>query len=1545
MSNLKQKRKVLITTPYYAPHTGGVERYVEELSKQLSGHFDWEVVIVTTGTKGSSDSKEVDDGKVIYRLAPSLVVSNTPLAFSWFFKVRKILKDENPDIVNVHLPVPGLSDIVARMSKGIPLVVSYHGVSMKKGNLMTRSIVGVYESFFLQFLLKRAKLITCTSDFIASSFIKDYPEKTIITTPGVDGEIFFPEPSKRAKTPTIAFVASLNKADQYKGLSLLLQAVAGIKTSIPNIKLNVVGEGNMVLEYKEQVEKLGLGENVQFLGRLSGPDLAAIYQEAWVFTLPSSNETFGIVLLEAMACGTPVVALNIPGVSTLVKNNANGLLVEPGSIEGLTATVSLLLTDKNKADNFSQAGLTTAKKSYTWKKRGELFSKNFNELLKPKKIITHLVSYYPPHHGGMEQRVKELATKTAAEGYDVRVVTTDNGGVCSKEIQAGVAVTYLKSFSLFRTPIALGLISYLFTCPKDGVIHLHVANAYFPEILFIIARLRGLKYIVHIRMLVAPSTKVGRLLLPMYNRFILKSVISGAEKVIVLTPGYVDIMKKEFGIKKDKIEVIPNATTFSLQNLRVNNISEPIKFLAVGRPEYQKNYPFMLEVMAELKNVKKLNFQLRIVGEGSQRESLENLALSLGLENEVVFVGPKLGAELEAEYESADIFIHTSFMEGFSTAFLEAMSKGLPIVASDVLGTKDVLVHEYNGLLSELSVSSFAHQVMRMVSDNNLYATISKNQSIDIQKYNWSEIVKKTTYVYDVVLAKNKIQTKADSNKLAAFLLISWVVFGFLFNFGVTSYNVLNIVGFACLLLIPGFLTILILKIEKLEAWALIGLSAGFSLLELMFVGLISNVFVPLFGVAKPLDGKVMFWILSVFTLVLFIAAYKQMATFSFSPLKSLKAVYKNSPIWPAVVPIIFVVMSILGAIRLNNGESGVLTFVMLILIALYFLVFLFFGTKASNFITGAGIYLTSLALLLMTSLRGWSITGHDIQLEFKVFQLAKNAGLWSLDVYQDAYNACLSITILPTIFDNLLAIEDPYVYKILFQLIFALVPVFIFLIVRKYASTAIAFLSVIYFLAFPTFFADMPFLNRQEIAFLFLVLMTYIIFSSEISLRVRQSIFVVLGIGMVFSHYSTTYTVIAILSFVVFVAYSLMLFRSKFFEGTFIEKIAEVLFSKELLPSTHRITITMVGILAVVSFAWSSVLTDTSSNSLYRVISSTIEVILNNAGEVTQSGDVLYSFFSWDKPDDVKLFKEYNEKVVIPTINTNDQGIYYDESVYSLYETKLVFPGDVIPPRPLGRALTHFGVDIESLNFLFKQTSAKILQLLLAIGLMAYFFRFNPLQKRFETEYVALAGGSAILVFAIVVLPILSVEYGLLRAFLQALIFLSVFIVIGSLVASRLVVKSRYQIPCATFIAVLFFVVLSGVATEALGGYGAQLHLNNAGFYYDRYYTHQGELAGYKWLSEELLPQAERGEHPIIQADSFLVDSIPELNDYQVIKTLYPPLIRNDAYVFLDETNSIKGQSTVLYKSNPLTFELPINFFDNQKELLYDNGVAKIYR
>jgi uncharacterized membrane protein len=280
------------------------------------------------------------------------------------------------------------------------------------------------------------------------------------------------------------------------------------------------------------------------------------------------------------------------------------------------------------------------------------------------------------------------------------------------------------------------------------------------------------------------------------------------------------------------------------------------------------------------------------------------------------------------------------------------------------------------------------------------------------------------------------------------------------------------------LFILPGALILSLLKLSAQTQWEKLSLSVGFSLLAVMLGALLINTTLPLFGQAHPLAVANLMPGLSVIWLLLGGIWWWAHRREHFNV--HLPA-FKPGTLAVGFTGLFIVLFAVSGAISLNNGGTGLITLFMLILTGVYLSVLVWKRHQLSEDTITAAIYCVGLALLLMMSLRGWSTAGHDVQREFRVFMLTLGNLHWSPAAYHDAYNACLSITLLPTVIKQILGIDPTFVYKTVFQALFAFVPVVTYLIARRFTSRLVALLSAIYFVAFPTYFQDMPMLNPRK--------------------------------------------------------------------------------------------------------------------------------------------------------------------------------------------------------------------------------------------------------------------------------------------------------------------------------------------------------------------------------------------------------------------------------------------------------------------------------
>ena len=203
-----------------------------------------------------------------------------------------------------------------------------------------------------------------------SPIIKKYKQKTTVIPNAIDINKFKKINTIKKNENSLFFLSVLDKYHKYKGLDVLLHSLKLIKKKIPNIKLVVGGSGELIPEYKKIVKNLGLENNVAFEGYIPDEKLIDYFNQSNLFVLPSiaHQEGFGIVLLEAMACGTPVVSTNIVGVATEIINNNTGLIVKPKNVNELSSAIIKILNNSQLSKEMGQNGINLVRKKYCWEK-------------------------------------------------------------------------------------------------------------------------------------------------------------------------------------------------------------------------------------------------------------------------------------------------------------------------------------------------------------------------------------------------------------------------------------------------------------------------------------------------------------------------------------------------------------------------------------------------------------------------------------------------------------------------------------------------------------------------------------------------------------------------------------------------------------------------------------------------------------------------------------------------------------------------------------------------------------------------------------------------------------------------------------------------------------------------------------------------------------------------------------------------------------------------------------------------------------------------
>ncbi|NEB93338.1 glycosyltransferase family 4 protein [Streptomyces bauhiniae] len=379
---MSRPRTVAVVTPYYPPKIGGVEQYTAHLAAAVAADTGMRAVVITTRLDGGLRTRvSTEDGVLVVRLGAWLKLSNTPLSPLWPLQLRRWFARTGTDVVNAHAPVPGLGDLAIAVAGRRPTVLTYHAGSMHKGERdsgLADRLIGLYERVLLPRVFARARRLVAVSPV---SLAEGKPHSQRIT-PGVDTDRFTPGAPASQRPRTVVYVGRMDRSSAWKGVDVLVRAFARLAADVPEARLRLVGDGDALPGLRALAAELGVSERLETPGALSGTALTDAVRTAAVLALPSLTEaeSFGMALVEGMACATPVVGSAVGGIPHVVADGETGLLVPPGDPEALAVACTKLLTDGGLADRLGATGRRTAEECYAWPRLTDRYLELFRTL-------------------------------------------------------------------------------------------------------------------------------------------------------------------------------------------------------------------------------------------------------------------------------------------------------------------------------------------------------------------------------------------------------------------------------------------------------------------------------------------------------------------------------------------------------------------------------------------------------------------------------------------------------------------------------------------------------------------------------------------------------------------------------------------------------------------------------------------------------------------------------------------------------------------------------------------------------------------------------------------------------------------------------------------------------------------------------------------------------------------------------------------------------------------------------------------------------------
>lgn len=755
---------------------------------------------------------------------------------------------------------------------------------------------------------------------------------------------------------------------------------------------------------------------------------------------------------------------------------------------------------------------------------------------------------------------------------------------------------------------------------------------------------------------------------------------------------------------------------------------------------------------------------------------------------------------------------------------------------------------------------------------------------------------------------------KLNRNNIFSGILIFVLIVNLLVIYNIQYLYLGTIFSLVFLTVIPGLLLTLMIKIRKLDFWEYLVYVIGLSIAFLMFAGLAINWILPLFGMEKSLSLIPLLISFDILFFIFWLIAYKRNKKILFE-IKHVKLNRLNKVF--LTIPIIFPILSVLGTIILNNNGPNYLTMIILGGIAIYVFLVVLFRKRLDENIYPWAILMLSISLLLMYSLRSWHILGWDINQEYLIFTLTNNAKYWSPYVSGSAYNSCISITILPTIFASFVKINNEYIYKLIFPILFSIVPLMIYLSTKKFLSEGYAFLTSFFFISQYSFIAQMPALARQEIAFIFLALILLLIFNHELNESTKTFLYIIFGMSIILSHYSTTYVWLA--TMVIFYILGCLL---------------KIIFLKNLkLFFSFKYILLMI----LVTFLWQFQL-NVPPNNLGGVLSTTIYDISNIFSEdsITLGFNIL-TFKNLNINNDQNVSNNY---LTMTREYKNKALILYPESTYRYYS-----PSAVFPEKLKGQVPIEISIDVFNLLKAIKLILIVILPIIGIFHLFKkHFYKKNKNRdisdlKNSIGNYILISISILPLIVLFLFLPSVQTQYNLTRMSLQGLLSFSFLTVLGGcyLLYKLRLNKISYFILGLTLI--LFFLSSTGLVSQLIGG-NPLLILNNFGEEYDNFYTKQLDVKSAEWLANK------REGNSMIYADELAglrLTSSAYITGY--ISDILPSTIDTRSYVYLSQTNVEKGKVYKRYNIGFLAYDTPIEFLNSNKNLIYNNGGSEVFK
>jgi glycosyltransferase involved in cell wall biosynthesis len=362
------------------PPQEGMGYYMWNLARQLTQQGHRPQIITRGSLKGTQH--QICEGIEIWR--PTFV----PL-YPWHVHLHSLFVNQlvarlesDIDVFHVHSPLPPI--IKTRrpilLTVHTPLRADVRSIPLRDISALLVKLQAPVSYWIEQRLFQQARQVVAVAASVAQE-LSEYglnPTSVEVLGNGVETTLFEPANTK----PEAPYVLAVGRLGLRKGFEDLIECARLVLQHIPEVRFRIAGTGPLEKSLRTQIARAGLSAQVELLGHISDRrEIIRLYQHAAVFVHPAHYEGLPTVLLEAMACGRPVVATAVSGALDVIQSEVNGLLIPPHNPSKMATVILRLLSDPELANHLGQAARRTVETHYSWDRVSARYSQLYRQLV------------------------------------------------------------------------------------------------------------------------------------------------------------------------------------------------------------------------------------------------------------------------------------------------------------------------------------------------------------------------------------------------------------------------------------------------------------------------------------------------------------------------------------------------------------------------------------------------------------------------------------------------------------------------------------------------------------------------------------------------------------------------------------------------------------------------------------------------------------------------------------------------------------------------------------------------------------------------------------------------------------------------------------------------------------------------------------------------------------------------------------------------------------------------------------------------------------